>query len=148
MAGQVQVMFSPIAASLGYIRADQLRPLAVTGATRSPVLPDVPTVAEFLPGYEASRWHGIGAPKNTPADIVQNLNNEVNADLADPAFKAQASRPRQRAAIDVAGRVSANSSRPRPRNGPRSKRSPTSKPNEIARNAEEFLQRASLAPPY
>ena len=89
LAGQVQVTFSPIASSLGYIRADRLRALAVTGTTRSPALPDVPTVSEFLPGYEASAVDGIGAPANTPADIIDKLNTEVNAALADPAIKAR-----------------------------------------------------------
>jgi tripartite-type tricarboxylate transporter receptor subunit TctC len=89
IGGQVQVMFSPIPASIGYVRFGQLRPLAVGSTTRIAVLPDVPAVAEFLPGYDASGWHGIGAPKNTPADIVQNLNKAVGADLADAAFKAK-----------------------------------------------------------
>jgi len=89
LAGQVQLSFSPIASSLGYIRADRLRALAVTGTMRSPALPGVPTVAEFLPGYEASAVDGIGAPANTPADIIDKLNTEVNAALADPAIKAR-----------------------------------------------------------
>jgi tripartite-type tricarboxylate transporter receptor subunit TctC len=89
LAGQVQLSFSPIASSLGYIRADRLRALAVTGTMRSPALPDVPTVAEFLPGYEASAVDGIGAPASTPADIIDKLNTAVNAALADPAIKAR-----------------------------------------------------------
>jgi tripartite-type tricarboxylate transporter receptor subunit TctC len=89
LAGQVQLSFSPIASSLGYIRADRLRALAVTGPARSPALPDVPTVSEFLPGYEASAVDGIGAPANTPADVVDKLNTEVNAALADPAIQAR-----------------------------------------------------------
>jgi tripartite-type tricarboxylate transporter receptor subunit TctC len=89
IGGQVQVMFSPIPASIAYVRSGQLRPLAVGSTARIAVLPDVPTVAEFLPGYDASGWHGIGAPKNTPADIVESLNKAVNADLADAAFKAK-----------------------------------------------------------
>jgi tripartite-type tricarboxylate transporter receptor subunit TctC len=89
IGGQVQVMFSPIPASIGYVRSGQLRPLAVGSTARIAVLPDVPTVAEFLPGYDASGWHGIGAPKNTPADIVESLNKAVGADLADSAFKAK-----------------------------------------------------------
>ena len=87
IGGQVQVMFSPIPASIGFVRAGQLRPLAVGTAKRLTILPDVPTVAEFVPGYEASGWHGIGAPANTPADIVEKLNTEINALLADPKFK-------------------------------------------------------------
>src|SRR5580692_1764635 len=78
MGGQVQVMFSPIPASIGFVRAGQLRPLAVGTAKRLTILPDVPTVAEVVPGYEASGWHGIGAPANTPAEIVDKLNAAIN----------------------------------------------------------------------
>jgi tripartite-type tricarboxylate transporter receptor subunit TctC len=77
-------MFPTTVSSIGYIRAGRLRALAVTAATRSETLPDLPTVAEFVPGYEASNWYGVGAPKNTPAEIVAKLNTEVNAALADP----------------------------------------------------------------
>jgi len=87
IGGQVQVMFSPIPASIGFVRAGQLRPLAVGTAKRLAILPDVPTVAEFVPGYEASGWHGIGAPANTPGEIVEKLNTEINTLLADPKFK-------------------------------------------------------------
>jgi tripartite-type tricarboxylate transporter receptor subunit TctC len=89
LEGQVQAMFDPIASSIGHIRAGKLRPLAVTTATRLEVLPDIPTVGEFVPGYEASGWYGIGAPKNTPAEIVNRLNSELNAALADPRMKAR-----------------------------------------------------------
>jgi tripartite-type tricarboxylate transporter receptor subunit TctC len=89
IGGQVQVAFSPIISSLGYIRAGQLRALAVTTATRSDVLPDIPTVGEFVPGYEASAWFGVGAPKNTPPEIVEKLNKEINEALADPKMKAR-----------------------------------------------------------
>jgi tripartite-type tricarboxylate transporter receptor subunit TctC len=89
LAGQVQAMFDPIASSIGHIRAGRLRPLAVTTATRLEVLPDIPTVGEFVPGYEASGWYGIGAVRNTPAEIVDRLNSEVNAALADPRMKAR-----------------------------------------------------------
>jgi tripartite-type tricarboxylate transporter receptor subunit TctC len=89
LAGQVQVMFEGIALALGYVRAGRLRALAVTTATRSPALPDVPTIGEFLPGYEASGFFGVGAPKNTPAEIVGKLNREINAGLADPTMKAR-----------------------------------------------------------
>src|SRR5262245_39106407 len=89
LGGQVQVMFATMPSSIGYVRAGKLRALAVTIATRSPVLPDLPTVAEFVPGYEFSFWYGIGAPKNTPAEIVAKLNTEVNAALADPNMKAR-----------------------------------------------------------
>jgi tripartite-type tricarboxylate transporter receptor subunit TctC len=87
IGGQVQVMFSPIPASIGFVRAGQLRPLAVGTAKRLTILPDVPTVAEFVPGYEASGWHGISAPANAPADVVDKLNAEINALLAEPKFK-------------------------------------------------------------
>jgi tripartite-type tricarboxylate transporter receptor subunit TctC len=89
MSGQVQVYFGPITASIEHIKAGRLRALAVTTATRSEVLPDIPTVAEFVPGYEASTWYGVGAPKATPAEIVDKLNREFNAGLADPKIKAR-----------------------------------------------------------
>ncbi len=89
LAGQVQVMFPGTVTSIEYIRAGRLRALAVTAATRSDELPDIPTVSEFVPGYEASQWLGVGAPKATPAEIVATLNNEINAGLADPKFKAR-----------------------------------------------------------
>jgi tripartite-type tricarboxylate transporter receptor subunit TctC len=75
-------------ASIEYVRTGKLRALAVTTATRSEALPDLPTVGEFVPGYEASGWYGIGAPKNTLAEIIDKLNNEINAGLADPKIKA------------------------------------------------------------
>jgi tripartite-type tricarboxylate transporter receptor subunit TctC len=89
LAGQVQVLFDTVPASLPHIRAGKLRALAVTTAARSEALPDVPTVGDFVPGYEASSIHGIGAPRNTPADIIDRLNKEVNAALADSKFKAR-----------------------------------------------------------
>jgi tripartite-type tricarboxylate transporter receptor subunit TctC len=89
LGGQVQVIFDNIPTSIGYLRAGRLRPLAVTGATRSALLPDVPTVSDFVPGYEATAWYGIGAPKNTPAEIVATLNKEINAGLADPQLKGR-----------------------------------------------------------
>jgi len=89
LGGQVQVMFPGTVSSIEYIRAGRLRALAVTTATRSDALPDVPTVGEFVPGYEASGWFGIGAPKATPAEIVEKLNKEVNAALDDPKMKAR-----------------------------------------------------------
>src|SRR4029450_11659103 len=79
IAGQVEVLFPSAASSIEYVRTGKLRGLAVTGATRSDALPDLPTVAEFMPGYEASSFYGIGAPRNTPAEIVDKLNREVNA---------------------------------------------------------------------
>src|SRR6516164_9676702 len=89
LGGQVQVTFASMPSSIAYIRAGKLRALAVTTATRSEELPDVPTVGEFVPGYEASSWYGLGAPKATPAEIVDKLNTEVNAALADPKMKAR-----------------------------------------------------------
>jgi tripartite-type tricarboxylate transporter receptor subunit TctC len=83
LAGRVQIEFAPISEAIGYIRADKLRALAVTTAVRSAALPDVPTIGDFLPGYEATAWYGIGAPKSTPVDIVDKLNTEINAGLAD-----------------------------------------------------------------
>jgi tripartite-type tricarboxylate transporter receptor subunit TctC len=89
LGGQVQVMFATMPSSIEYIRAGKLRALAVTTATRSEALPDVPTVGDFVPGYEASAAYGVGAPKNTPAEIVDRLNREINAGLADPKMKAR-----------------------------------------------------------
>jgi tripartite-type tricarboxylate transporter receptor subunit TctC len=89
LGGRVQATFSPLPSSLGYIRAGQLRALAVTTAKRSDALPDVPTVGEFVAGFEASTWDGIGAPAGTPADIIARLNESYTAALADPAIKAR-----------------------------------------------------------
>jgi len=89
IAGQVQVMFDVVISSIGHIRAGKLRPLGVTTAARLAVLPDVPPISDFLPGYEASSWDGIGAPANTPPEIIGILNKQVNAALADPTFKAR-----------------------------------------------------------
>ena len=89
LGGQVQVMFDNISESLEYIRAGTLRPLAVTTATRLPALPDLPTVGEFVPGFEASGWNGVGAPRNTPIEIIDKLNREINHALADPKLKAR-----------------------------------------------------------
>jgi tripartite-type tricarboxylate transporter receptor subunit TctC len=89
IAGQVQVMFPATVSSIEYIRDGRLRALAVTTATRSELLPDIPTMGEFVPGYEASGWFGVGAPKATPAEIVEKLNKEINAGLADPKIKAR-----------------------------------------------------------
>ena len=89
ISGQVQVMFDTIPASIEFIRAGKLRPLAVTSATRLDILPDLPTVGDVLPGYEATSWSGIAAPKGTPVDVVQRLNQEINASLADPGIVAR-----------------------------------------------------------
>ena len=82
-------MFDVVISSIGHIRAGKLRPLGVTTAARLAVLPDVPPISDFLPGYEASSWDGIGAPANTPPEIIGILNKQVNAALADPIFKAR-----------------------------------------------------------
>jgi tripartite-type tricarboxylate transporter receptor subunit TctC len=89
IGGQVQVGFATMVASINYIRADKLRPLAVTTASRSPLLPDLPTVADFIPGYEASSAFGVAAPKNTPPAVVEALNKQVNLGLADTAMAAR-----------------------------------------------------------
>jgi tripartite-type tricarboxylate transporter receptor subunit TctC len=89
LGGQVHVMFATMPSSIEYIRAGKLRALAVTAATRSDALPDIPTVGEFVPGYEASFWFGVGAPKATRAEIVEKLNKEINAGLADPNMKTR-----------------------------------------------------------
>ena len=89
LAGQVQLVFSPIPTTIEQVRADKLRALAVTSATRSQALPDVPTIGEFVPGYEANVWNGIVAPKNTPAEIIDKLHKEIDAALADPKIMAR-----------------------------------------------------------
>jgi tripartite-type tricarboxylate transporter receptor subunit TctC len=89
ISGQVQVMFDNVPTSIEFIRAGKLRALAVTTATPSEVLPDLPTVADFVPGYEASAWYGVGVPKGTPDDIIDKLNKEINAILAEPKAKAR-----------------------------------------------------------
>ena len=89
LAGQVQMMIPAPAAFIEYIRAGKVRALAVTTSTRWEGLPDIPTVSEFVPGYEASFWWGVGAPKNTPAEIMDRLNKEINAGLSNPKMKAR-----------------------------------------------------------
>ena len=89
LAGQVQVMFEPLATSIEHIRSDKLRALAVTSATRLDVLPGIPTVGDFVSGYEATGWQGVGAPRSTPAAVIEKLNREINAVLADPKMKAR-----------------------------------------------------------
>jgi tripartite-type tricarboxylate transporter receptor subunit TctC len=91
IAGRAQVMFDNVPTSVEYIRSGKIRPLAVTSATRIDPFPDLPTVADFVPGYEASAWYGIGAPKGTPPEIVDKLNREINAILVDPAVKTRLS---------------------------------------------------------
>jgi len=89
LAGEAQVYFGPLLSSIGYIRAGNLRALAVTTTTRSQILPDVPVLSETVPGYDVSSWYGIGAPKSTPAEIVERLNTAINASIADPKFQAR-----------------------------------------------------------
>jgi tripartite-type tricarboxylate transporter receptor subunit TctC len=89
MGGQVQVLFNPTLGAIEYIRAGTLRALAVTTATRSEILPDIPALSEFVPGYEASTWFGIGAPRGTSSDVIEKLNKEINAALTDPQLKAR-----------------------------------------------------------
>ena len=89
LGGQVEFMFDAMSSSIEHIRAGKLRALAVATATRSEALPDIPTVGDFVPGFEASSWYGVGAPRNTPAEIVDKLNKEINAGLADPKIKAR-----------------------------------------------------------
>jgi tripartite-type tricarboxylate transporter receptor subunit TctC len=89
IGGQVQVVFSPLPSTIGYIKAGTLRALAVTTAMRSDALPDIPTVGDFVAGYEASSWQGVGAPRKTPAAIIDKLNSEINAVIAEPKIKAR-----------------------------------------------------------
>jgi tripartite-type tricarboxylate transporter receptor subunit TctC len=89
VGGQVQVYFSTLISAIQYIRDGKLRPLAVTASTRADVLPDIPTIAEFVEGYEASNWTGVGAPKNTPAEVIDRLHTEINRGLADAGLKKQ-----------------------------------------------------------
>ncbi len=89
LGGQVELIFATLPSSIGYIRGGKLRPLAVTLAQRSDALPEVPVMSDFVPGYDAGDWYGIGAPKSTPPEIVQRLNRELNAVLADPKMKAR-----------------------------------------------------------
>jgi tripartite-type tricarboxylate transporter receptor subunit TctC len=89
LGGQVQAMFAPLSASIAHVKAGKLRALAVTTATRSEALPDIPTVGEFVPGYEVSTWNGFGAPRNTPAEIIDPLNKAINSGLVDPKLRAR-----------------------------------------------------------
>ena len=89
LGGQVEVSFASLPSSIEFIRTGKLRGLAVTSATRSEALPDLPSIGEHVPGYEVSAWYGVGAPKDTPAEIVDKLNREINAGLADPKLKAR-----------------------------------------------------------
>ena len=115
-AGAVQPPWPP---SIEYIKADKLRVLAVTTAMRSAALPDVPTVADFVPGYESSNWWGIGAPRNTPAAIVETLNAEINAAARRSENQGAAGRPWRHGRSSARLPISAGSSRRKPRNGAR-----------------------------
>src|SRR5215468_7787702 len=101
LAGQVQVYFGVLTGTVEYVRAGKLRALAVTAAARLEALPEVPTVGEFVPGYEGTGWQGVGAPRNTPAEIINKLNKEINAGLADPRLRARIA--------DLGGTVSVSS---------------------------------------
>jgi tripartite-type tricarboxylate transporter receptor subunit TctC len=131
LGGQVQVMFDSVTASIEHIKVGKLRPLAVTTATRLDVLPDIPTVGDSVPGFEAGGWVGIGAPKFTPAEIVEKLNKEINAGLSDPKIKARFA---ELAVWLLRGRpaISASSSPTKPKSGARwlsSQASSRSKPS-------------------
>ena len=143
LGGQVQLYFAGVASSIEYIRAGRLRALAVTSATRSEVLPDIPVMGEFVPGYETSVWFGIGAPRNTPAGIIDKLNKEINAGLADPTVKARFA--------DLGNTVLPGSAADfgkfiadEPRNGPRLFGAPTSSrsrcPNRVVFHKAPFLE--------
>ena len=106
-------MFDPLSSSIEYIRAGKLRALAVTTRTRAEALPDIPTVGDFVPGYEASTWYGVGAPKNTAVEIIEKLNREINAGLADPTMKNTACRRWAAWESEAHLRISVSSSRPR-----------------------------------
>ena len=118
LGGQVQVMFDTTPGSIPHIRAGRLRALAVTTASRSEALPELPTVGDFVPGYEASQWYGLGAPKATPAEVIDRLNKEVNAALADPKLRTRLA---EIGALRLRARppTLASSSSMTPRSGPR-----------------------------
>jgi tripartite-type tricarboxylate transporter receptor subunit TctC len=118
LGGQAQVMFATTPGTTEYITAGRLRALAVTTATRAEALPDVPTVGEFVPGYESSQWYGIGSPKNTPAEIIDRLNKEINAGLADPG-SSRGSPTLAIPYLQARQSFSASSLPTRPRNGAR-----------------------------
>jgi tripartite-type tricarboxylate transporter receptor subunit TctC len=89
LAGQVQVLFTSMGSAIEYIRSDRLRALAVSTAVRSEALPDIPTLGDFVPGYEASQWYGVGAPSGTPVEVIDRLNKEINMALVDPKLKTR-----------------------------------------------------------
>jgi tripartite-type tricarboxylate transporter receptor subunit TctC len=118
LSGQVQVMFPTMSSSIEYVRAGKLGALAVTSATPSEALPQIPTVSDFVPGFEATFWTGIGAPKNTPTDVVDKLNKEINAGLGDPRMQARLA-DLVLARLPAHPLTSVNSSPQKPRNGAR-----------------------------
>ena len=118
IAGQVQVMFADTPSSIGHVRAGKLRALAVTTAARSEILPEVPTVSEFLPGFVASNWFGVAAPRHTPPDVIDKLNAEINAVLAEPRMKARLA-DLERWRLWARPPISDGSSLPKPRSGAR-----------------------------
>ena len=130
LAGQVQVFFPPMVVPIAQVKAGKLRALAVTTATRSPALPDIPAVGEFLPGYEASVWFGLGAPNGTPAEIIDKLNQETNAALADPKIKGRLAESGGNALAGSRLRTSASSSPTKPRSGAMSSGPSTSRRSE------------------
>ena len=133
IAGQVQVIFDNMPSVLQHIKAGKLRALAVTTAARSPELPDVPTVAETVKDYEASAWFGMGAPKNTPKEIIATLNKAINEILAEPATMKRASPNSAASRSSRRRKSSGRSSRPRPTSGRRSSSSPAPGSNKTQR---------------
>ena len=130
LSGQVQVVFGTISTNIPYIRSEMLRALAVTTTTRSDVLPDIPTLAEFVPGYEGSAWYGVGAPKDTPAEVIDKLNKEINAVATDPTIKSRLAD----LGVDPMSTTSAasgNSSPTKRRSGATSSGASTSRPSEL-----------------
>src|SRR5262249_55223103 len=137
LSGQVQVTFNPLPSSLDFIRAGKLRGLAVTSATHSDALPELPAVGDFLPGYEATEWFGIGAPRNTPSAVVDEINKQINAALADPQLRGRL--------IDLGGTpmpMSVADLRillpPKPGSGPRSSSSPAPNRSDKPEGSEAF----------
>ena len=147
IGGQVQVTFESTPAAIGYIRAGTLRALAVTTTRRSEALPDIPTVAEFVPGYEASTWYGVCTPKATPYEIVEKLNKEINAGLADPKLKARLA-DLGGDALALSPPTLASSSPTKRRNGATSSGHSTSRRNErrVTGISERDAHETSLAP--
>jgi tripartite-type tricarboxylate transporter receptor subunit TctC len=130
LAGRADVMFEAMPTLVGYIKSGKLRALAVGTKTRSPVFPEIPTVAEFLPGYEATVWFGIGAPGKTPEEIVERLNKEINAGLNDPTC-ARESASLAASGSPAAAPISESSSSTTHRNGPRSCARPISSRSDL-----------------